>query len=852
MKSLKALLSSRQGLAAIAVLLVILFVFRPGVYRLRNRIARSIGSAIGRRVSINNVRCHILPRPGFDLEGLVIYDDPAFSAEPMIRAEDVFAAVRLRSLLYGRLEISALSANEPSVNLVRNNDGRWNLATLIERSAQIPAAPTQKAASERRPAFPYLEASNARINFKIGQEKTPYALVDADVALWQDSENSWGGRIRARPMRADSNLMDTGQLQINATWQRASSMRTTPMHVVAAWQKGQLGQITNLITGTDRGWRGNVTVSSTFDGTPEALSVQGLFAVDEFRRYDIVDNRSVRLSARCTGTYDVTTAVLTDLTCESPIGEGMLRVTGNVGAMARPLTYDLKVAAEKIPVASLVNVLHQSKQNLPADLSADGLLSGEIYARRIPRAVSQWSGTGTATQVRLRSNSGKDSIVLGNVPLTLISVANCCKPDGSSLSARSKLSSNSVDNEPMEMHLRVGPASLSVNTSAPVSAGGWVSLNGYCFFLRGDLDLKNLSRVENTFGVPAARPAVEGMATLDLSISGPWRGLTSPNSLGTAELKNIRAEIRGLNAPVEIGSATIVLAADTAAVQKLSARLGTSHWSGWVRAPRHCAPNCLYQFDLTADKFSSTDLVEWLAPQPAKHPWYRILSSRQEGPSPLLALQAHGMLRVSQFVMKKVTASQLTTELNADRGKITLAHLRSQLLQGTNQGTWSIDASARPLQLKGNGTLQNVSLQQASSLMNDGWVSGSGDGSFELTTSGMTFSDMLANSDAMIQFAVRNGSFTHIAIPGAPVPLPIHRFTGSLELRKGKWQLSGGHLESRDGLYQVSGTSSETGSLNFVFTRGDEQSWNLTGTLAKPHAAPANRTEAQARSASQP
>ncbi len=179
-------LLSRRGLAVIAALLVILFLFRPGIFVLRNRIASSIGSALGRQVTIDNVRVHALPRPGFDLEGLVIYDDPAVSAEPMIRAQDVFAAIRLRSLLRGRLEIATLSATEPSINIVRSSDGRWNLASLIERNAQIPAAPTQKAPSERRPAFPYLEASNARINFKFGREKKSYALVDADVALWQD------------------------------------------------------------------------------------------------------------------------------------------------------------------------------------------------------------------------------------------------------------------------------------------------------------------------------------------------------------------------------------------------------------------------------------------------------------------------------------------------------------------------------------------------------------------------------------------------------------------------------------------------------------------------------------------
>src|SRR6202158_1892834 len=261
-------------MAAIAALLLILFLFRPGVYRLRNRIATSIGSALGRRVALDNVRFHLLPRPGFDLEGLGISNDPSFSAEPMIRAQDVSAAIRFRSLLRGRLEIANLSATEPSINLVRNIQGRWNLASLLERNAQIPAAPTAKGVCERRPALPYLEAGHARLNFKLGQTKKAYALMDADVALWQDSENSWSARLKAEPVRTDFNLSDTGLVQINATWQRAPNLWLTPVEITARWQNGQLGQITKLLSGQDRGWRGGVSFTAKLSGTPEALRIE--------------------------------------------------------------------------------------------------------------------------------------------------------------------------------------------------------------------------------------------------------------------------------------------------------------------------------------------------------------------------------------------------------------------------------------------------------------------------------------------------------------------------------------------------------------------------------------------------
>src|SRR5882757_300852 len=278
-------LRSRRGLAVVVLIVLILFLFRPGVHELRERIAGSIGAALGRKVALDNVRIRVLPRPGFDLEGLVIYDDPAFSAEPMVRAQDVSAAIRLRSLFRGRLEIATLSATEPSINLVRNDQGRWNLAGLLERSAHIPAAPTGKPASERRPAFPYLEATNARINFKIGQAKKSWALTESDLALWQDGENSWGARLKAQPVRTDFNLTDTGVIQVDANWQRAASLGDTPLQVEMRWQNGQLGQITKLFSGGDRGWRGGLNVATNLSGTPRSLQVSSDVTINEFRRY---------------------------------------------------------------------------------------------------------------------------------------------------------------------------------------------------------------------------------------------------------------------------------------------------------------------------------------------------------------------------------------------------------------------------------------------------------------------------------------------------------------------------------------------------------------------------------------
>jgi AsmA family len=886
-------LFSRRGAAMVAALVLVLFWWRPGMYRFRSRIANSIGSALGRRVTLDNVHLRILPRPGFDLDGLVIYDDPAYSAEPMIRAEEVSAAIRFRSLLRGRLEIATLSATEPSINLVRNIKGHWNLASLLERNAQIPVAPTGKTASEHRPAFPYLEASNARINFKIEQTKKSYALMDADVALWQDSDNSWSARIKAEPVRTDFHLTDTGLLQISATWLRAVSLSTTPVQLTVRWQKGQLGQITKLLSGKDRGWRGGVDFTAKLSGTPEALRIESQTVVEDFHRYDIVEPERMRLAGSCSGKYNAVISTMTDLLCEAPISDGAFRLRGTFSTATQVPTYDLSLAAEKVPLASATRLLRQAKKRLPNDLTATGLLNGEFHIARNGASVAEdarlgpvWTGNGAATDVRLSStkhNSVTDEVGFGTIPFSLVS------------RTRPRTRILEQEQEPAGAHLRIGPVMLAMNSSVPMNAGGWVSAAGYRFFLRGDVELKDLFRLEDMLGLPVTRPAAEGSGKLDMSVHGPWQGFAPAMTTGTAQLRDVRAEIRGLNTPIEISSATLTLSPEVAALQKISARIENTHWTGSVTSPRHCtAPNftlnsatgadssalpvCVFQFDLTADQFSSGDLVDWFTPHSTKRPWYRILNSNSNNPSglsPLLALQAHGSLHVGRFALKKMIATQIATQVEVDRGKIMLTFLRGQLLQGSHQGNWMIDLSPKSLSLHdgstndpstndssindssdgdasessaptlrfhGTGTVHDIALTQIGMLMNDAWITGTGDGSFDLTGYGNNVREIVARSDGKLQFAMRSGSLPHIEIPGSAGTLLVHRFTGELQLKKGRWELSEGKLESRDSTYKVRGTATPNAGLNtgfdFVLTRGDERSWTLTGTLAKPHVEP--------------
>ena len=153
--------SKRGAVLLCAAFLLVLFLFRPGAGRLKNRTANTIGQALQRQVEIGSMHLRLLPSPGFDLDNFVVHDDPAFSAEPLLRAQEVTASLRLTALLRARLEVSRLSLTEPSLNLVRTAAGRWNLDPSFRTAAAgtgSGSGPAIRAAISRSARLPFVSS----------------------------------------------------------------------------------------------------------------------------------------------------------------------------------------------------------------------------------------------------------------------------------------------------------------------------------------------------------------------------------------------------------------------------------------------------------------------------------------------------------------------------------------------------------------------------------------------------------------------------------------------------------------------------------------------------------------------
>ena len=477
---------------------------------------------------------------------------------------------------------------------------------------------------------------------------------------------------------------------------------------------------------------------------------------------------------------------------------------------------------------------------MPDDLIAAGRLNGNLKLRRAADSQvnsTEWEGKGETSGFELGSKLTKTELVLGKVPFSVSPAA-----DSKSASTRQIVAS------PLENCLVVGPFNLALGRPAPAVVRGWASHSGYSFTVRGDAQLQRVLQVARTFGIPAPQTAAEGLAKIDLQIAGGWSGFMAPRATGKAQLRSIRADVRGLNAPLEIASANLTLAPDQISVQNLTAAIADTSWQGSLTLPRPCAAaeSCSVHFDLHADEIATDRLNQLINPHARKQPWYGFLSSSAAGVPYLLTVHAVGKLTADHVVVRKLVGSRVSANVELNKGKLRVSDLRGDVLGGKHIGEWEADFTAKPPEYSGSGTLERVSLNQLSASMNDDWITGSATASYRVKTSGLDATELFASAVSTLKLEARDGLLSHIALTEGTGPLQMRRLAARLTLHDGKFEIQEGKLETPSGMFQLSGTASLTRVLDLKLTREGAPGFNVTGTLTEPHVSPIVSPETQA------
>lgn len=842
----------RVALAAIAIL-VLLFVVPPliNVNHFKSRVIQLISQSLGRPVRLSSVQMRLLPWPGFELSDLSVAEDPSYGTEPVLHANKVVATIRLLALFRGRIEIDKISVDEASLNLVRAAPGEWNLDPLFRTAAaQTGTAP----GTHRVAPLPYLEATDSRIDFKNGVEKLPFSLVNADLSFWQENSGEWRIRLRGQPARTDVSLYqeETGVVRLEASVRRAPELRLMPLHLDVDWREAQLGQLARIITGSDPGWRGDLTGELHLDGTADAARVTTRLRAAGVHRAEFTPHSPLDFDANCSLVYHYADRSLQNLACDSPLGDGRVHIAGEKPA-GQVLSFS--VALDRIPVAAGLDTLRTLRSGFAPDLEANGTVSGKIdYVVR--RA--------TSPEPASRAHPGKNHPVKTTPveagPLSGSLIVSDLNLSGSGLSH--PIQSPKITLEPVKA---AQDSSSALAGSFTIPAGGAVpltlslrfSLAGYRVGAHGQASFTRARELAQVVGVPQTA-VFAGFAgdplTVDLTAAGPWLApeevplpggpsvravsagpsalqvAASPTDIasaaptydaltGTVTLRNVNWKADYLAGHVGIDEATLRLDGGDLRWDPIEFTYGPLKGTSSFTIPMNCSSDqpelqpCPVRFQMQFGDLDAAAVETALLGAREKG---TLLSSLIERFDPSTAPpwpRVQGTVGADSLVLGPVTLQHVSAAVNILPTGAEITNFDASLFGGSVHATGKLDKPATDRDKPDytfDAQFQKLNASDVGSLLGLRWTGGAFDADGDIQLSGYSGEDLAASAKGTLHFDCRRGAVGNqpsASSKAEPVPKMLGRFdrwTGDAAIANGTITLgqnqiaAGGRKQSVD------------------------------------------------------
>src|ERR1700720_1809665 len=231
-------------------------------HRVHQYLVEHLERSFGRPVEVRHFNVLLLPSLRLDADQVTIGEDASFGNEYFLRAEHLSAGLRWTGLLLGHFEFGTLSLSRPSLILVRNREGRWNLEGWLPpaKISVVNGLPQAGVTPSNR--LNRIDIDDGRINFKILDEKLPFALTGVSGAVEQVSSGRWQLQLEAQPWRSGAALQSAGTVYVRGDV-AGTSARLQPAEIHVHWDKASLADLLRLFRGRDYGVRGLFAMDAT-------------------------------------------------------------------------------------------------------------------------------------------------------------------------------------------------------------------------------------------------------------------------------------------------------------------------------------------------------------------------------------------------------------------------------------------------------------------------------------------------------------------------------------------------------------------------------------------------------------
>ncbi len=759
-------------LGTAGVLLLAAGVVAPflGANRYAEQIRSGLEAALGRRVEFGDVHFKLLTGPGFTVSKVIIHENPAFGAEPFAYVESLEARPRLGSLLLGRLEFASLRLEDTTVNLTRVERGpgpAWDFAKLLH--------------STRFDALPDLHVRSGRINFKFGDTKSVFYIMNADLDISPPNsvKGAWKVQFSGEPARTDRPARGFGSFSAYGVWHPAGTLDLN-----VQLQRSAVSEMTSLIYGRDIGVHGDVTARARLVGPPADLHINGALNVEDVHRWDLLPQHGTDWPFEFEGRLNLPAEQL-QLDSHSAAKEAPpLAIRFRVADYLSHPHWGVALQWNRFAVEPLLQLARRLGAQFPDGLRMDGTLDGAIG----------YSGQG----------SWQGELAFRDAAVTI--------PD----SAPVRFEQATLLFDGTHVRLPAAVVRTSGDDLARIQAAYELPTGAF------DLNIATDSMKVEGLQTQASLAAVP---ILEKVQSGVWKGAlqyrSQPGSpgewSGSFQLENVTLPLPGLATPLHVQSAHARL--DGARVTLEKARFSAGHLA--ALADYRYEPGAIrpHRVRISAATLDAAELEALFTPTLRRQ---RGLIARALGlgrapvPEWLREQRVDGSLSVDALHLADLTVAKVRAHLIWNGTTATLAEITGNLENGTVNGRLSID-------LRSNDPVYHL----AGQLKSVDWNGGTYDADASLDTSG-TGPALLANLRS-------EGEFTGQSFEDAP----LNQFDSVSGCYAFAWAKVAPHLRftelrmsSGDELYLGRGGMEDDGRLLIQVSNGSKQ-LSMSGTLAR-------------------
>jgi len=722
--------------------------------RLQRKITARLEFAFGRPVQVGSYDFSLWGGPTLQAQSVTFGEDPRFGNEYFLRAESLTVRLRWQGLMRGHIQLGTVSMERPSLNLVRNLDGDWNLAEWLPKPSSTLAS---SAASSGAPSaaqsvrFSRIEVDSGRINFKRGDEKLPFALVGVTGYVEPAGPGRWNMDLEATPTRAAVIVQQAGTLHVSGHMGGTSS-RLRPGELDVSWSDASVPDVLRLARSHDYGIRGILTLimNARTEDREDGWAIQSRAEFRQLHRWDLAlrpDNPALNVLANIHWNPMTFGFEISDAAIEAPHSHARASAriaweTPAQGSALKTPPVSIDIASSLIDLNDLLAWIRAFHSDVAADVSLHGFASvrGNVsgWPLQVNRAAVTIDGAElTGAHLRVPAH-------IGNIQF---------RYDGGSASLA-------------PVALSFGASASSLRMEASAKSG---SLEFPTFHLFGNLtQARDLIATASAFGWNISRGwDLAGPVRCDLRWQGaafPWR--TQPTGFidwgGESGEMSLRTPF--LNQPIEDIRARSDWKPDSRHISLSSAAAFGAHWSGSF--DRHSSSG--WQFALSADHLTAAEVDRWLNPEWRESFLDRMLpflNTRSSTNAVTDNLHATGHLAIEQFTLAPVVVRRLQGELKVDGHHVEFTSARGQFYGGNIGASFDADFAAIP-SYRVNVAFSRIDLAalSADSPAFENVFAGAASGELALRARGATKSDLLASLACKGKARVNDAEFRNLSL----------------------------------------------------------------------------------------